>query len=397
MTNDKNPRRWTHSVNKWGWKGVSHMQIEQIVLKRLHMPLKEPFVTSFGRIDKKDFIVVCIHGEGHIGYAESVALADPTYTEETTDTVWMMLHQFLIPRLLDMRQSIASPEDVDELFAPIRRHYMAKSALEGAVWDLYCKQQGMSLAQALKGTRTEIEVGVSIGLKPTIKQLLEQINVGQEEGYKRFKIKVKPGADVQIIKAVREHFGYDLPLMVDANSAYTLNDSEHLKRMDDYGLMMIEQPLGHDDIVDHAKLQSELHTPICLDESIHSLESARQAIELGSCQIINIKIGRVGGISAAKNIHDLCQKHGLPVWCGGMLEAGIGRAHNIALASLGQFTLPGDLSASNKYWQEDIIVPEVVLSAPGILSVPKGAGIGYDINNEVLNQYLVQEKRYQTP
>lgn len=368
------------------------MKIESAVLNRIRMPLKHPFETSFGRTAEKDFILLSVYGEGLTGYAESVALAEPIYNEETTDTVWYMLEQFLIPHLFSA--AISHPDELQSLFKPIRRHYMAKAVLEGAVWDLYAKQLNQPLARVLGGTREEIEVGVSIGIEPSIKALLEKVELFSHEGYKKIKIKIKPGWDVEPIKAIRQSFGDELPLMADANSAYTLHDTDLLKKLDSYNLMMIEQPLAHDDIIDHAQLQAVLKTPICLDESIHTLEDARKAIELGSCKIINIKIGRVGGLTAAKQIHDLCQQKDIPVWCGGMLEAGIGRAHNIALTSLANFTIPGDTSASNRYWYEDIVEPQVELSKPGVLTVPDEPGIGYKLNDVVLQRYLIQSKSY---
>lgn len=356
------------------------------------MPLLSPFQTSFGTETEKEFVLVSVYGDGHIGYAESVAMDSPVYNEETIDTALHIAEQFIIPKVLETE--FASPEDFSKQFAWIRRNNMAKSAIESAIWDLYAKQQGISLSKALGGEKEEIEVGVSIGIEATVEGLLKKVEGFLEEGYKKIKIKIKPGVDVERVKAVRERFGYEIPLMADANSAYTLDDINILKELDQYGLMMIEQPLAHDDIVDHAKLQSQLQTPICLDESIHSVEDARKAIELGSCKIINIKIGRVGGLTEAKKIHDLCKANGIPVWCGGMLEAGVGRAHNIAIASLSNFTIPGDTSASKKYWAEDIIDPEVILSKPGIVAVPKGPGIGYKVLQDKVDQYLLSSKTY---
>lgn len=368
------------------------MKIERIELQRLEMPLKEPFETSFGRIEKKDFIVVSVKGGGFTGYAESVSLPFPVYNEETTGTVWYMLEEFLIPKLLSNK--ISSPEDVSGLFEPIRRNNMAKSVLDGAVWDLYSKQKGITLAKALGGERREIEVGVSIGIETTINEVLQKVNRFIDEGYRKIKVKIKPGFDVELIKAIRNQFGYSIPLMADANSAYTLKDIDILKELDQFELMMIEQPLAHDDIIDHATLQTQLQTPICLDESIHSVEDARKAIELGSCKIINIKTGRVGGLTEAKRIHDLCQSNDIPVWCGGMLEAGIGRAHNIALASLANFMIPGDTSASSRYWEKDIVEPEVDLSSPGKILVPTSPGMGYSINEKVLESYVVGKQSF---
>ncbi|MDF2722305.1 MAG: menC [Paenibacillus sp.] len=363
------------------------MKIEQVELRRLHVPLKAAFETSFGRFTYRDCILVGVSGEGETGYAESVAMPTPYYNEEMTDTVHYMLQHFLIPQLLG--QHIEKPEQTSELFAPVRRNYMAISALEGAVWDLLCKAQGISLASALGGTRTEIDVGVSIGIEASADDVLRNVERFLGEGYKKIKVKIKPGFDIELIDAIRSRFGADVPLMADANSAYTLDQIDLLKRLDPYGLMMIEQPLAHDDIVDHAKLQREIATPICLDESIHSVEDARKAIELGSCRIINLKIGRVGGLTHTKRIHDLCMQHGIPVWCGGMFEMGVGRAHNIALASMPNFTLPGDTSASNRHFAEDIVEPAVDFSRPGTMAVPTKPGIGYELNRKVVEKYTV--------
>lgn len=369
------------------------MNIERIELKRLHMPLKAPFVTSFGRQTKRDFLLVCIQDrDGITGFAESVAMPFPYYNEETTDTLWYMLESFLIPMLFSKQPNV--PEDVSELFSPIRRNNMAKSALEGAIWDLYAKQQGISLSAALGGTKTEIDVGVSIGIEPNVEDVLSKVEQFVADGYKKIKVKIKPGFDVALIEAIRKRFGNELPLMADANSAYTMQQLDILQALDQYDLLMIEQPLAHDDIVDHAQLQAKLATPICLDESIHTAEDARRAIELGSCRIINIKVGRVGGLSESKKIHDLCESRGIPVWCGGMLESGVGRAHNIAITSLANFTIPGDTSASSRYFEQDIVDPPVTMVKPGVIAVPQGPGIGYAIDWEAVESFKVHEKSF---
>lgn len=325
---------------------------------------------------------------GHSGFGESVAFASPWYSEETVKTNEHMMTDILIPLLIN--DPIAHPQEVSERFRSIRRNNMAKSALEGAVWDLFAKRSNQTLANALGGEKKQIEVGISIGIQSSVKELLEIISNHVDEGYKRIKIKIKPGWDYDVLKEVRQYFP-NLDMMADANSAYTLKDIELLKRLDELDLMMIEQPLAHDDIIDHAKLQAQLSTPICLDESIHSLEDARKAIELGSCKIINIKIGRVGGLTESLKIHNYCLEKGIPVWCGGMLESGIGRAHNIALTSLSQFVLPGDTASSDRYWEKDIIEPEVIVKN-GMITIPDSPGIGYEINREVLESYLVEKK-----
>lgn len=368
------------------------MIIERVELQHLQMPLKFRFETSFGSTTLKDFLLVSVYGDGEVGYGESVAMPDPFYNEETTETVWYMLEKFLIPRLL--ANPVETPEEVARLFAPIRRNNMAKSALEGAVWDLYCKQNGMSLAKALGGSRSVIDVGISIGIEPTVEEVLEKVGQYLNEGYKKIKVKIKPGFDVQLIRGIRERFGDQVPLMADANSAYTLDQIDIMKELDQYGLIMIEQPLAHDDIIDHAQLQAVLSTPICLDESIHTVEDARKAIELKSCGIINIKIGRVGGLTEAKRIHDLCEAHNIPVWCGGMVESGVGRAHNVAITSLPNFTIPGDTAAASRYWDEDIVEPGIELIAPGQLAVPDGPGIGYRLNHRAVGKYVLRSVNF---
>ena len=363
--------------------------IKQIKLRKLNMRLKHPFMTSFGTMQNKVFFITeAIDGKGHRGFGESVAFASPWYTEETVKTNVHMMEDFLIPILKE--NEISHPNDISHLFEPIKRNLMAKSALEGAIWDLYAKRNNMMLAAALGGEKNEIDVGISIGIQPTVKQLLETIEKSVAAGYKRIKLKIKPGWDIDVLKEVRKIFP-DTSIMADANSAYTLDDVEHLKQLDDLNLMMIEQPLAHDDIIDHATLQANIDTPICLDESIHSLEDTRLAIQLNSCKIINIKIGRVGGLTEAKRIHDYCFRHGIDVWCGGMLEAGVGRAHNIALTTLDGFTLPGDTAGSSRYWEKDIISPEVTVK-DGVITVPNKPGIGYDIDEEALNEFTVDEK-----
>ncbi|QDP42243.1 o-succinylbenzoate synthase [Radiobacillus deserti] len=351
------------------------------------MALKYPFETSFGSVDNKDFFIVEVVDQNGIkGYGESVAFTAPWYTEETTETTKYMLEEFLIPLLLGSDWN--HPGELTRIFGSVQKNNMAKAALEGAVWDVYAKQNRTSLAEMLGGTRERVEVGVSIGIQPTIEKLISVIEKNVAAGYKRVKLKVKPGWDVDMLKEVRSVFP-TLPIMVDANSAYTLEDVEHLRQFDSYNLLMMEQPLGQHDLVDHATLQKELSTPICLDEGITSYTDAKTAIALGSCQIMNIKIGRVGGITEAIRIHDLCRQHNLAVWCGGMLESGVGRAHNIALASLPQFKLPGDISASTRYWEQDIVKPEVMMNN-GFIQVPNGYGIGYEIDWDVLNEFKVE-------
>ncbi|KPN95827.1 o-succinylbenzoate synthase [Lysinibacillus sp. ZYM-1] len=368
------------------------MRLDKITLRHIKMPMKAPFTTSFGTIDEKELLLIEAKDEsGVIGWGETVAFVAPWYTEETLKTTWHMLKDFLIPILL--HKEIGHPDEVTSLFAPIRRNCMAKASIEGAVWDIYAQQTKQSLARSLGGQRQRIEVGVSVGIQASTAQLIEVIQSHIEKGYKRVKVKIKPGYDVEVVRAIRSVLP-DLPLMVDANSAYTLNDIAILQQLDDYKLLMVEQPLATDDIVDHATLQKKIKTPICLDESITSFEDARKAIELGSCGVINIKIGRVGGLTEAKRIHDLCKENHIPVWCGGMLEAGIGRAHNIALTSLSNFILPGDTAGSSHYWYEDIIVPEVIVK-DGYIDVPQEIGIGYTPNMAVIEKLTISKEVYQ--
>ncbi len=367
------------------------MKLTEVIIYTMKMRMKTPFSTSFGTMQNKTFLLIEVKDQnGLTGWGEGVAFDTPWYTEETVQTMKHMLEDYLIPLLLN--KEITHPDEVSALFAPIRRNAMAKASIEGAVWDLYAKQNHMSLSRAIGGVQEKIEVGISIGLQKTTEELLAVIKRSLQEGYKRIKVKIKPGNDIELIRAIRTQFPH-VPLMADANSAYTLDDLETLKALDAFHLMMIEQPLAHDDIVDHARLQKELKTPICLDESIASFEDARRAIELGSCGVINVKIGRVGGITEAKKIHDYCALKKIPVWCGGMLEAGIGRAHNIALTSLSNFILPGDTSASSRYWEEDIITPEVIVEN-GYITVPTSPGIGYSVNRNKLEKYCMEKRVY---
>ncbi|MFC7783931.1 o-succinylbenzoate synthase [Rossellomorea sp. GCM10028870] len=351
------------------------MEIKRIILRQIKMDLLNPFTTSVGTETDKTIILVEVKSASGIsGWGESVAITQPIYNEETVETNWHMMSEHLIPLL--QGEAVQHPDEVSCRFKKIRGNYNAKAAIEGAVWDLYAKENNLPLAKALGGTKDRIEVGVSVGIQQTETLMLKQIEDYLKEGYKRIKVKIQPGWDIGIIRSIRQEFP-KIPLMADANCAYSLNDIEILKALDDFDLMMIEQPLDHDDIIDHAKLQSQLKTPICLDESIHSFEDARKAIELGSCKIINLKIGRVGGLTESRKIHDLCVEHDIPMWCGGMLEAGIGRAHNIAITSLGNFTLPGDTAPSSHYWKRDIIQPEVDME-DGYIVVPEAPGIGYE-------------------
>jgi O-succinylbenzoate synthase len=367
------------------------MKIEKVVVRRLEMELRFPFETSFGTQTGRELLIVEVYGEGLIGYGECVAGKDPYYSEETVSTASHMLEDYLIPIVFN--NEITHPYDIYNSFRRIRGNNMAKASIENALWDLHAKIENRPLAEVVGGEKDKISVGVSIGIQPTPEELIQKVEESIKQGYNKIKIKIKPGKDIEYLRSVREKFP-DTPIMADANSAYTLNDINLFIEMDDLNLMMIEQPLAHDDIIDHATLQKAIKTPICLDESIHSTEDARNAIELGSCKIINIKIGRIGGITEAIKIHDLCQEHNIPVWCGGMLESGIGRAHNVAITTLENFIIPGDTAPSARYWTEDIIEPEVTMDSNGYIEAPKGPGIGFTINKKTLDKYTIEEKIY---
>jgi O-succinylbenzoate synthase len=350
------------------------MRLNKITLREIHLPLIAPFETSFGQTSLRRILLIEAEAQGVSGWGESTAGEDPYYSYETLETAWHIIRDYIWP-LLKGRE-IASASEVWDLLARIRGHNMAKGGVETALWDAEAKQKNIPLAKLLGGARDEISCGVSIGIQPDIETLLAKVEKELIAGYQRIKIKIKPGWDIEPTRALRERFPR-IRLMVDANSAYRLEDAALLKQLDAFYLIMIEQPLGYDDIYSHAQLQRQLETPICLDECIHDIEHARAAIEIGACRIINIKLGRVGGHTAARRIHDLCQSKSIPVWCGGMLESGIGRAHNIAMSTLANFTLPGDVSASRRYWDQDIIEPEVEVTPQGTIRVPQQPGIGY--------------------
>jgi O-succinylbenzoate synthase len=350
------------------------MKVQRITLREIRMRLVTPFETSFGRVTDRRMLLVEADVDGATGWGESVAGEGPFYGAETVETAWHILRDFIWPILKD--RSFANASEVWNLLAPIRGHNMAKGAIESAIWDADAKQKGLPLWKLLGGVHEEIPCGVSIGIKASLEELSATVERELAAGYQRIKIKIKPGKDIEPVEHLRQRFP-NIRLMVDANSAYQLKDWPHLKRLEAYYLMMIEQPLGWDDLYSHADLQRKLDTPICLDECIHSDEHARAAIELSACRIINIKLGRVGGYTPARQIHDRCQSKQVPVWCGGMLESGIGRAHNIALSTLPNFSLPGDITASRRYWTEDVIDPEVEVTPQGTILVPPGHGIGY--------------------
>src|SRR5271166_6429670 len=356
------------------------MKIEAITLREIHMPLVHFFETSFGRTYSRRILLITVHSEGVDGWGESVVGEDPFYSSEWIESAWPTLMQYLIPALLGKR--IESARDCPALFAKVRAHRMAKAGLENALWDAEALEKLQPLWKLLGGHQREIACGVSIGIQDSIEQLLDKIQLELAAGYRRIKVKVKPGWDINVLEKIRSRWP-DILLSCDANSAYTLDQVEHLRKFDQFNLLMIEQPLWNDDIYYHARLQKELRTSICLDESIVSVRSAAFAVETGACRIINVKVGRVGGFSEALKIHDLCHAHNIPVWCGGMLETGIGRAHNIALSTLENFTLPGDVSASKRYYKEDIIEPAVEVSPQGEITVPTTPGRGYEVREDL--------------
>jgi O-succinylbenzoate synthase len=365
-------------------------QIEQIVLREIQMPLVHFFETSFGRTFERRMVLVEVKSGGISGWGEVTAGENPFYNEEWTESAWLLLRHFIAPRVLG--HEFACAAEVGGRTKHIRGHKMARGGLEAACWDLEARLAGEPLWKRIGGgARREIPCGVSIGIQDNVKQLLEKIETEVSAGYQRIKMKIKPGWDVDVIREVRRVFP-SIRLMADANSAYTLADIDHLRRLDEFYLMMIEQPLAHDEIIDHVPLQAALKTPICLDECIRSAHQAEQAIGMKACGIINIKLGRVGGFGEAKRVHDVAQAAGVPVWCGGMLESGIGRAHNIALSTLPNFVLPGDVSASQRYWKRDVILPRVEVSAQGTIAVREEPGFGYTLDLPFLNEITVREE-----
>ena len=365
------------------------MRIDRITLREIRMPLVHPFETSFGRTTERRILLVEVEEDGAVGWGEVTCGERPFYNEEWVDAAWLILRDFVAPRILDI--DIASAADAGGRSSHIRGHHMARGGLEAAAWDLEARKLGLPLWQHIGGSRTEIDCGVSIGIQDSVEELLELIEREVRAGYQRIKIKIKPGWDVEVVRQVRAAFR-TIRLMADANSAYALSDAAHLRRLDEFDLMMIEQPLPHDDIIDHAQLQARLDTPICLDECIRTARHAEQAIEMNAGRIINIKLGRVGGFSEALLVHNVARAHGIPVWCGGMLESGIGRAHNIALSTLDNFTLPGDVSASKRYWKRDIIDPPVEVGPEGTIAVRDEAGFGYELDRDYIDALTVREE-----
>lgn len=365
------------------------MKIDRIELREIRLPLVAPFETSFGVTTERRIILVRVFSEGLTGWGECTCNEGPFYNHEGTDMAWIVLRDFAGPYTIG--KETGSPEEAAGLTARIRGNRMARAAIETAVWDLEAKREGVPLWKLLGGTQAEIPCGVSLGLQDTDAALLGKIETELKAGYQRIKLKIKPGRDYEMVKVVRrEHPG--IRLTVDANSAYTLNDVEMLRRLDEFDLMLIEQPLSYDDIIDHAELQAQLETPICLDESILSVDDARKALKLGACRIINIKLGRVSGHTEARKIETYCRERGVPVWCGGMLEAGVGRAHNIAMATQAGFVMPGDVSASKRYWTRDIITPEVEVTPRGTIIRPEAPGIGFEVDEKRVEELTVRKE-----
>lgn len=370
------------------------MNIRTIELREIRLPLIHFFETSFGRTTERRIVLVrVVDRDGVEGWGECTAGEEPFYSDEWTDSAWATMKEFLAPMIVG--QEAGSAEQVFSLMKPVRGHRMAKAAIETACWDLEARKTGEPLWKHLGGVQTVISSGVSIGIQNTPEALMEKIEKELAAGYQRIKIKIKPGWDVNIVEQVRRRFP-GIRLMVDANSAYTLADAPLFRELDKFDLMMIEQPLTHNDIFDHAELQKQIKTPVCLDESIHSSQDAQHAVDLRSCQIINVKLGRVGGHTEAKRVEKVCRENNIPVWCGGMLEAGIGRAHNIAMATLAGFTLPADVSASSRYWEEDIIEPPVTITSEGTIVAPERPGLGFEVNKSRIDSLTVRREIIET-
>jgi o-succinylbenzoate synthase len=367
------------------------MNIEQITLREIRMRLKAPFETSFGVTQDRRILLVEVIADGVRGWGEITTIETPSYNSETTDTAWHIVSDFIAPLLVGKK--IASAVDAPRSLEGIRGHFMAKAGVENALWDIEAQQKAWPLWKLLGGTRPEIHCGVSLGIRENPQSLVSKVEQELQSGYQRIKLKIKPGKDLDFVAAVRKQFPGIL-LSVDANSAYHLREADHLRKLDEFNLLMIEQPLEWDDIYSHAALQSQIATPICLDECINNEHHAMAAIELGACKIINIKLGRVGGHSSARRVHDLCFERHVPVWCGGMLESGIGRAHNIAMSTLAGFTLPGDVSASSRYWAEDVIEPGVEVTLRGTIPAPATPGLGYAVKRELIQRLTVRSKNW---
>jgi O-succinylbenzoate synthase len=369
------------------------MRIDGIVLRELHLPLVRPFETSFGVTRNRRILLAEIRSEGLVGWGECTAGEHPHFSGESTDTAWQVIVNDLGPMLASAK--VENGGDCPRIFSLVRGNPMAKAALENAIWDIEAQREGISLSQLIGGVRDRIACGVSLGIQKSIPELLDIIDREVAAGYQRIKLKCKPGWDVEVFEKVRNQWP-DILLSCDANSAYKLRDADHLVTFDAFDLLMVEQPLWHDDFYYHSMLQTRMNTPICLDESIRNRRDALAAIEMESCKIINIKLGRVGGFSEAIAVHNAAQERGIPVWCGGMLESGVGRSHNIALSTLENFRLPGDVSASARYWNEDVIEPEVTVSAEGEITISDAPGRGYEVRTDFVEQLTVRKEEIRT-
>ncbi len=367
------------------------MKIKTVVLRQLSMPLVSPFETSGWREEDKTCIIVELHSESQVGYGECPVSHGPWYTYETTSGAWGIMEEYIIPTILG--KELKTPDELVDALSKIRGHNMAKAAFDMALWDLAAKEQGVPLSKMLGGKASAVVSGVSVGIQKDNEQLVDVVEGFLDQGYRRVKVKIKPGRDVGQVTALREEFP-DTPLMVDANGAYRPKDIEIFRRLDGFDLLMIEQPFAWDDLVEHANLQKAIETPVCLDESVAGLSHLKTAMALQSCRVLNIKPARVGGLTIARMIHDVCESHKMPVWCGGLLETGIGRAHNVALASLPGFVLPNDVSASNRYFEKDIVEPEFTLNPDGTITVPRGSGIGVEVVEERLDECTQNKKQF---
>ena len=367
------------------------MKIESIEAREIAMRLSKPFETSFGTTQNRRIILLELRTDQGIGWGEVTAGEGPFYNAETTDTAWIMLRDFIAPLILG--RDLASPAELLATISPVRGHEMAKAAVETAAWDVLARHRRLPLPQLLGGTRHEIACGVSLGIHTDVPKLLDRVAEELSAGYQRIKLKIKPGKDIAFVEGVRKRYP-EIALTVDANSAYTLGDLPLLKRLDEFNLTYIEQPLEWNEIYQHAALQRQLQTPICLDECIHGLRDVEAAVALGACRVINIKLGRVSGHTEARRIQQFCLEHDIPVWCGGMLESGVGRAHNIAMSSLPGFVLPGDVSAGKRYWNEDIIEPEVTVSPAGTITMPPGPGLGFELRHDLIDRLTVHKEQW---
>lgn len=365
------------------------MKIKEITLRKVEIPMVTSFTTSFGTLTNKPTVIVEIKtDDGLVGYGEAAAMPFPFYKPETTDISLLVLEDYIAPLVLN--KEFKSVEELMALLKPIKGYTFAKTGLETAVWMAMSLKENKSISKLLGGTQNKIAVGESIGIKKTIEETIDEIQLRLDQGFRRIKLKIQPGWDIKITEAVREKFS-DIDLMVDANSAYTLDDIKIFKALDKFNLTMIEQPLADDDIVDHAALQKQIKTPICLDESIHSFDDARRAISIGACKIINIKPGRVGGLLESKKIHDLCKKEGIGVWCGGMLETGIGRAFNISVASLPNYIYPADMSPVDFFYSDDLVKESFKVDKEGYIKVPDETGLGFEIDIDKLKKYTTKK------